>query len=133
MNPSHLEDLGTEPAPLAAFKRIWLLACQSEILQERPLMASRVQVSHPTFRCNGGCGSIQRVHPIAMGCFPATPSMPRVYFSEALLTLTHNVRLAGPLAMRVGVRRLKKLTSEMDAWAMQRLQLLGCHRRCGGT
>ncbi len=99
MNPSHLEDLGTEPAPLAAFKRIWLLACQSEILQERPLMASRVQVSHPTFRCNGGCGSIQRVHPIAMGCFPATPSMPRVYFSEALLTLTHNVRLAGPLAM----------------------------------
>lgn len=69
----------------------------------------RAQVSHPSFRCSGQCGTVVRLSPVSFGCFPATPTQPQVYYSEALLALTHSVRLSGPLPMEAWCAALEEI------------------------
>ena len=58
----------------------------------------RMSVSHPVFRCTAYDG-VHVVHPTSFGCFPATPTEPRICYAASLLQLTCKVGLAGPLSM----------------------------------
>lgn len=58
----------------------------------------RTDVPAPDYRCSG-CGSSCTVDPVSMGCFPGTPERPLVYYSEALMRLTHQITLASPTSM----------------------------------
>lgn len=68
----------------------------------------RAEVAFPAFRCSG-CSASVTLDPIAFGCFPATPHRPMVYFSESLMVLTHEVSLAGPIAMTAWTSALEEV------------------------
>ncbi|EIE18372.1 hypothetical protein COCSUDRAFT_26709, partial [Coccomyxa subellipsoidea C-169] len=61
-------------------------------------ISGRTEVSPPAFRC-GGCSAAFTVDPVSMGCFPATPQRPLVYYSGALMLQTHELSLASPTSM----------------------------------
>lgn len=69
-------------------------------------ICGRTPVPCPSFRCSG-CSAAVRVDPISMGCFPATPQRPQVYFSEALMVLTHSATVSGPTSMVAWISTLE--------------------------
>ena len=66
-----------------------------------------VTVNSPELQCR--CGCHVSVHPIAVGCFPATPSRPEVWYDNQLLALTAAAQHAGPLAIQAHCSALKEL------------------------
>ena len=66
-----------------------------------------VTVNSPEFQCRCGCHIA--VHPISVGCFPATPSRPEVWYDNQLLALTAAAQHAGPTAIQAHCSALKQL------------------------
>ena len=61
-------------------------------------ICGRTEVAPPAFRCCG-CSASFTVDPVSMGCFPATPQRPLVYYSGSLMQLTHQLSLASAVSM----------------------------------
>ena len=57
--------------------------------------------------CN--CHKYVAVHPISVGCFPATPSRPEVWYDNQVLALTVTAQLSGPTAVQAQCAALKQL------------------------
>ena len=66
-----------------------------------------VTVGSPEYQCRCGCHVV--VHPISVGCFPATPSRPEVWYDNQLLALTAASQHAGPMAIQAYCSSLKQL------------------------
>lgn len=71
-------------------------------------ICGRTDVAPPAFRCCG-CSASHTVDPVSMGCFPATPQRPLVYYSGALMLQMHEVSLAGPMSMVTWIRALEEM------------------------
>ena len=67
-----------------------------------------VTVDNPEYMCCA-CGRHTAVHPISVGCFPATPSRPEVWYDDQLLALTAAAQHAGPLAVQAHSAALQQL------------------------
>ena len=70
-------------------------------------ITGHVTVNTPVFQCRCGCNV--SVHPISIGCFPATQSRQEVWYDNQLLALTAAAQHAGSLAIQAHCSALKEL------------------------
>ncbi len=58
-------------------------------------------VQEPIFACpHEGCQKTHQVHPVSAWCFPATPTQPKVWFEEQLISIAIKTQLAAPYSSR---------------------------------
>lgn len=69
----------------------------------------RTDVVYPSFCCKG-CGATTAIDPIDLGCFPATPQLPRLFYSAQLMFLTMKSVLRALLPWSHGLELSKSYT-----------------------
>ena len=78
----------------------------------------RVTVPVPQSSC-ALCGSLDFVHPVMAGAFPATPARPQFCYAIGLLALAHEVCLAGPMPREALCSALEQMHVMNDCTAGQ--------------
>ena len=68
---------------------------------------AHVTVDKPTFMC-GKCSAQISLHPLSIGCFPATPSRANVWYDTQLLVVTSAAQHSGPTAIQAHCAALKQ-------------------------
>ena len=68
----------------------------------------QLEVSLPQYRCVS-CQHTLTVHPVDVGCFPATPLRAEVWYDRQLLSLTSACQMSGPSAIQAHCSALQQL------------------------
>ncbi len=62
----------------------------------------------PEYKCSA-CNKTVNLHPVALGCFPATPSRAEVWYDHELLAATSASQHAGPTAIQAHCSALQQV------------------------